>query len=137
LFSIQPEKVQEYYEKRNEVFNRKDAADELSKIVTRWATQKFADNPNSVGNLEEVWIYGMKGCDVMAGEDKELARMAKEQFLKAAYNSDELVGRLVNDIISVNSAVDARSKLEELLKVNPESEFIKLAIQTLGDDDGF
>ena len=135
LFSVQPESVQEVYEQRNDVFERKDAAEEISKITTRWALSKYAENPNSNNNLQDIWITGMKMCDVQSGDDKELARMAKEQFVKMSFDSEVLLGNLINEIITVNSSEEARGKLQELLKVYPESEYIKLAIKSLGDND--
>lgn len=135
LFSVQPESVQEVYEQRNDVFERKDAAEEISKITTRWALAQYAENPNSNNNLQDIWITGMKMCDVQSGDDKELARMAKEQFVKMSFDSEVLLGNLINEIITVNSSEEARGKLQELLKVYPESEYIKLAIKSLGDND--
>ncbi len=136
LFSVQPEKVEEIYDQRNKVFDRKDSAEQIAKLVTRWAMNKYAENPNSGSNIEEIWIKGMQACELYAGQDLELALMAKEQFMKVNFGSDELLGNLINDIVSVNSAQDARAKLQELLNVNPNSEFIKLAIKSLGDNDG-
>lgn len=133
LFSLQPDKAQEVYDQRNKVFDRKDTAEEIGKIITRWAQAKYAENPTNNNNLEEIWINGMRACDLYAGDDAELSLMAKEQFLKMNFDSEEMMVNLINEIITVNSSEEAKSKLQELLKVNPESEYIKLAIQTLGD----
>lgn len=134
LFSLQPDAVKLTYDERNAVFERKDKANEIAKWITRWAMQQYADAPTDNNNIESIWIKGMRACELASGEDLVLAQLAKEQFMKMEFGSEELQERLVNEIMTVYSVEDARTKLEALLKVNPDSEFIKLSIQALGTE---
>ena len=136
LLSVQPEKVEQTYDLRSDVFERKDKAEEISKAVTRWAMEKYQENPNSQSTFTEIWIKGLQACKLYSGEDKELALMAQEQFMKLQFGSEELQAKLIDDIIKTHSSSEAKEKLTEMLKLNPDSDYLKLAIKTLGDLDG-
>lgn len=136
LFSLSPEKVNDYYDSLDDVYAQRDLIDTIAKDVNKYVLSELNTIPKeqlSTDKLLEMYDEGMQLASAMAHKNPGIQEEVRKQLLQLSMNPGEgFLAQHIDKIVRFTPIPKAVLHLERLKEKYPNAEqFIQEQIDDL------